>query len=181
MQVDCLGGPQLCTRSRPDSWADPVDEHDFFQGEHLYREHGADDPEEGGTQLASDEAQGGTADPVSSNVGYAEAAGAVTAEPAEVTPDTDETAATGDDPEIRIRIVLGDPMQRGNAPFLVGFERSLPGWGCNVGNLWQCVTLLVTHVYAQWAVPSQTGLIDPVWARTTLFEYPDSISSISYC
>ena len=38
--------------------ADPVEEHDFFRGDYLYREHGADDPEEGETQPASDEAQG---------------------------------------------------------------------------------------------------------------------------
>lgn len=49
--------------------ADPVDEHDFFQGDYLYREHGADDLGEGETQLASDESQGSATDQVPSEVG----------------------------------------------------------------------------------------------------------------
>lgn len=49
--------------------ADPVDEHDFFQGDYLYREHGADDLGEGETQLASDESQGSATDQVPSEAG----------------------------------------------------------------------------------------------------------------
>ena len=88
--------------------ADPVDEHDFFQGDYLHREHGTDDPEEGETRLASDEAQGGGADQGSGEVGDADAVGAGAAEPEGIAPGTDENAASGDGPEIRIEVALGD-------------------------------------------------------------------------
>ena len=88
--------------------ADPVDEHDFFQGEYLYREQGAADPEEEETQLTSGEDQSSAVDQVPSEVGDAEAAGVGAAEPEVVEPDTVENAASGDGPEIRIEVVLGD-------------------------------------------------------------------------
>lgn len=87
---------------------DPVDEHDFFQGNYLYREHDTEDPEEGETQPASDEAQGGTADPVSGEGGDTKTVGAGAAESDGVEPDTVENAASRDGPEIRIEVVLGD-------------------------------------------------------------------------
>ena len=60
------------------------------------------------TQLASDEAEAPVVDSVSSDVGDTEAAGATAAEREVGEPDTVENAASGDGPEIRIEVVLGD-------------------------------------------------------------------------
>ena len=87
---------------------DPVDEHDFFQGDYLYRENGPDHREQGETRPASHETQGGAEDHVPSGIGDVEAVGAAAEEPEVVEPETNENPASGDGPEIRIEVVLGD-------------------------------------------------------------------------
>ena len=88
--------------------ADAVDEHDFFEGDYLYREHGPD-PEEGEAQPGWEEAQDTASDEGSTEVGDVEAAQAADAEePAIVELDGDEDTTSGDGPEIRIEVVLGD-------------------------------------------------------------------------
>ena len=103
---------------------DPVDEHDFFQGDYLHRADGSDDPEEGETRLASDETQGGGADQGSGEGGDVDAVGAGATEPEA---DTDENAASGDGPEIRIEVVLGDL----NTNQIRTFRRHIEPWEAN--------------------------------------------------
>ena len=88
--------------------ADPVDEHDFFQGDYLYREHSPDDPKEGENPSASGEVQGSAADQVSREVSNVEAVGVTTKEPEVVQSNPDENIASGDSPKILIEVTLGD-------------------------------------------------------------------------
>ena len=88
--------------------ADPVEEHDFFQGDYLYREYGPDDPMEGESQSASEEGQGSAADQVSREVSNVEAVSTDIEEPEVVQPNPDENTASGDSPKIRIEVALGD-------------------------------------------------------------------------
>lgn len=104
--------------------ADSVDEHDFFQGNYLYQVHAADDAEEGETQPASDDAQGSAVDQVPSEVGDTEAAGPGAAGPEVVEPETVDNTASGDGPEIRIEVVLGNL----NADQIRTFRSHLEPW-----------------------------------------------------
>lgn len=88
--------------------ADPVDEHDFFQGDYLYAEPAPDNPETEETQRTSEESQGIASDQVATEVGDVEAVGTTAEESEGVELDRDENPASRDGPEIRIEVVLGD-------------------------------------------------------------------------
>lgn len=88
--------------------ADPVDEHDFFQGDYLYDEPAPDDPEEEETQQTSEESQGTASDQVSTEDDDVEAVETTAGDPEVVEPEGDEDPASHDGPEIRIEVVLGD-------------------------------------------------------------------------
>ena len=105
--------------------ADPVDEHDFFKSHYLYEEFGLDDSEEGEAQPDWEADQDTASDETPADAGDVEDVQAADAEePNIVAPDRDEDTASGDGPEIRIDVVLGDL----NADQIRAFRSHVEPW-----------------------------------------------------
>ena len=121
--------------------ADPVDEHDFFKSHYLYEEFGLDDSEEGEAQPDWEADQDTASDETPADAGDVEDVQAADAEEPNIVappegraqwslrlladpPDRDEDTASGDGPEIRIDVVLGDL----NADQIRAFRSHVEPW-----------------------------------------------------